>query len=86
VTTFFTADTHFGHGGALGLFRRPFPDVASMDAAIAQFASLRERGSQRIHCELNGIEPFAWLGDVLTRMVDGHSARQLDELLPWAVS
>ncbi len=37
MTTFFTADTHFGHGGALGLFRRPFPDVASMDAAIAQF-------------------------------------------------
>ena len=36
MATFFTADTHFGHGGALGLFRRPFPDVASMDTAMAQ--------------------------------------------------
>jgi hypothetical protein len=24
LATFFTTDTHFGHGGALGLFRRPF--------------------------------------------------------------
>ena len=31
----FTADTHFGHGGALGLFRRPFPSVAAMDEALA---------------------------------------------------
>ncbi len=31
---FFTADTHFGHGGALGLYRRPFPSVAAMDAAM----------------------------------------------------
>ena len=31
---FFTADTHFGHAGAIGLFRRPFGSVAAMDAAI----------------------------------------------------
>lgn len=30
----FTADTHFGHGGALGLFRRPFASVAAMDEAL----------------------------------------------------
>ena len=30
----FTADTHFGHGGALGLYRRPFASVAEMDAAL----------------------------------------------------
>lgn len=35
--TFFTADTHFGHGGALGLFRRPFPSVAAMDEALLRF-------------------------------------------------
>ncbi len=34
MPTFFTADTHFGHGGALGLYRRPFPSVAAMDAAL----------------------------------------------------
>ncbi len=31
---FFTADTHFGHGGALGLYRRPFDSVAAMDEAM----------------------------------------------------
>lgn len=34
LTFFFTADTHFGHAGALGLFRRPFPTVAAMDAEM----------------------------------------------------
>ena len=31
---FFTADTHFGHGGARALYRRPFASVAEMDAAM----------------------------------------------------
>ncbi len=34
MATLFTADTHFGHGGALGLYHRPFPSVAAMDAAL----------------------------------------------------
>lgn len=34
MTVFFTADTHFGHAGALGRFGRPFADVAAMDAAM----------------------------------------------------
>ena len=34
VAIFFIADTHFGHGGALGLYRRPFASVAAMDAAM----------------------------------------------------
>lgn len=36
MAVLFTADTHFGHGGALGLFRRPFPTAAAMDAALAE--------------------------------------------------
>jgi calcineurin-like phosphoesterase family protein len=36
MTVFFTADTHFGHGGARGLYRRPFASVAAMDAAMEQ--------------------------------------------------
>jgi calcineurin-like phosphoesterase family protein len=36
LPTFFTADTHFGHGGALGLFRRPFASVAEMDEALVE--------------------------------------------------
>jgi calcineurin-like phosphoesterase family protein len=34
MTVFFTADTHFGHGGALGLYRRPFASVADMDRVM----------------------------------------------------
>ena len=33
--------------------------------------------------KLNGVEPYAWLRDLLTRMVDGHPQQRLDELLPW---
>jgi calcineurin-like phosphoesterase family protein len=36
MTILFTADTHFGHAGALGLYRRPFPSVAEMDAALVE--------------------------------------------------
>jgi calcineurin-like phosphoesterase family protein len=32
----FTADTHFGHAGALGLYRRPFESVAEMDAMMIE--------------------------------------------------
>jgi transposase len=35
-------------------------------------------------CKLNDVEPYAYLRDVLRRMVDGHPANRLDELLPWA--
>jgi transposase len=35
-------------------------------------------------CKLNGVEPHAYLNDVLTRMVNGHSVNRLDELLRWA--
>jgi transposase len=34
--------------------------------------------------KLNSIEPYAYLRDVLTRMVNGHPINRLDELLPWA--
>src|SRR5258707_15236022 len=34
MTIYFTSDTHFGHGGALGIFGRPFGSVAEMDEAL----------------------------------------------------
>ena len=34
MTIFFTSDTHFGHPGALSLYRRPFASVAAMDQAM----------------------------------------------------
>ena len=36
MTIFFTSDTHFGHGGALGLYRRPFPSIAAMNEAMIE--------------------------------------------------
>jgi transposase len=34
-------------------------------------------------CKLVGVEPYAYLKDVLERMVAGHPINRLDELLPW---
>jgi calcineurin-like phosphoesterase family protein len=34
MAVWFTADTHFGHAGALSLYRRPFASVAEMNATM----------------------------------------------------
>ena len=34
MAIFFTSDTHFGHAGALTLYRRPFTSVEEMDQAM----------------------------------------------------
>jgi transposase len=33
--------------------------------------------------KLNGVDPYAYLADVITR-IDGHPQSQIDDLLPWA--
>jgi hypothetical protein len=35
-------------------------------------------------CKLNAIDPEAYLRDTITRIVQGHPQRRIDELLPWA--
>ena len=35
-------------------------------------------------CKLNGVNPLAWLTDVLTKLVNRWPARRIDELMPWA--
>ena len=35
-------------------------------------------------CKLNGVNPHAWLTDVLTKLVNRWPARRIDELMPWA--
>lgn len=35
-------------------------------------------------CKINDVDPLAYLTDVLTRIVNGHSNRDIDQLLPWA--
>jgi len=34
--------------------------------------------------QLNDIDPLAYLTDVLTRIVNAHPNRDIDQLLPWA--
>jgi calcineurin-like phosphoesterase family protein len=34
MAVWFTADTHFGHAGAMSLYRRPFASVADMNEAM----------------------------------------------------
>ncbi len=42
-------------------------------------------GAEAIHpIKLNDVDPYAYLSDTLTRIVDGHLASEIDELLPWA--
>jgi transposase len=35
-------------------------------------------------CKLTGIEPHAYLADIITKIVNGHPNSQIDDLLPWA--
>jgi transposase len=35
-------------------------------------------------CKLNGVNPQAYLTDVITKIVNGHPNSRIDELLPWA--
>jgi hypothetical protein len=34
--------------------------------------------------KLNGVEPQAYIADVIARIVSGHPNSRMDELLPWA--
>ena len=43
----------------------------------ARIASLIET------CKLNGVDPQAYLADVLTRLVNLWPAARLDDLMPW---
>ena len=34
-------------------------------------------------CKLNGVDPNAWMADILAKIVNGHLNSEIDELLPW---
>ena len=44
----------------------------------ARFASLI--GS----CKMNGVEPYAYLRDLFTKLANGHLHKNIDDLMPWA--
>jgi transposase len=54
---------------------------AGSDGGGARWATL---SSLIETAKLNGVEPYAYLRDVLQKMIDGHPVTRLDELLPWA--
>ncbi|RVG11724.1 IS66 family transposase, partial [Sinorhizobium meliloti] len=35
-------------------------------------------------CKMNGIEPYAYLCNLFTRLANGHLAKDIDALMPWA--
>ncbi len=61
-----------------------------MGPAITQRFAGPDRGGERaaaiytpiVTAKLNGLDPRAWLADVLRRIAD-HPASRLDQLLPW---
>jgi transposase len=49
------------------------------------YLEVSDRASLVATTRLNGVEPLAWLTDVLERMVSGRTkAHELERLLPWA--
>ena len=35
-------------------------------------------------CKMNGVEPYAYLRDLFTKLANGHLDRDIDDLMPWA--
>ncbi len=46
-------------------------------------ASKEDDASLIESCKLLGVEPHAYLADVISRIVNGHPQTRLDDLLPW---
>jgi calcineurin-like phosphoesterase family protein len=70
MAIFFTSDTHFGHGGALGLYQRPFASVSVMNEALV------ERWNETV-----GSDDVVWhLGDFAIRQLPEMVAGLLSHL------
>ena len=35
-------------------------------------------------CKMNGVEPYAYMRDLFTKLANGHLASDIDDLMPWA--
>ncbi len=42
------------------------------------------RETMKETCKLNGVDPNAYLADVITKIVNDHPNSRIDEILPWA--
>jgi len=57
---------------------RKFAETAHRSSAV------RHSSAVGITCKLHGVDPQAYLTDVLTKLVNLWPASRLDELMPWA--
>ena len=62
------------------LFREKIALFAGSDEGGENWACL---ASLIETCKLNGVNPQAYLTDLLTRLVNGWPQKQIDELMPW---
>jgi calcineurin-like phosphoesterase family protein len=68
----FTADTHFGHGGAMGRFKRPFSSVREMDDALVAKWNARVRPHDEVwHLGDFGVRIDAARVDALLAALNG---------------
>jgi hypothetical protein len=63
----------------IALGRRNYP-FAGSDRGGERTASLYTLVTT---AQLNGVNPEAYLKDVLTRIASGHPINRIDELMPW---
>jgi calcineurin-like phosphoesterase family protein len=72
LAVWFTADTHFGHAGALALYRRPFASVAAMDAEmVARWNSVVQPGDDVWHLGDFALRATASAAAALLRALNG---------------
>jgi calcineurin-like phosphoesterase family protein len=72
LAVWFTADTHFGHAGALSLYRRPFASVAAMDAAmVARWNEVVQPEDDVWHLGDFALRISAGSAGVLLRLLNG---------------
>ena len=63
----------------------------AMNRRNALFAGHDEGGKNQARfasligtCKMNGVEPYAYLNDLFTKLANRHLARDIDALMPWA--
>ena len=49
MSTFYIADTHFGHKNVIGLSNRPFEDIEKMNEAIIENWNSRVKGNDKVY-------------------------------------
>lgn len=68
------------HNGSVIALNRKNALFAGSDSSGAHWAVI---ASLIETCKLNGVNPHAYLTDVLERLVAGHLNSRIDELMPW---